>query len=350
VLATVASRTIAHRLVRLGLTLVLLALGLTAQVVNWNSAILSESASISLTALMIAGWLAYVQDPRPATAAAALAATQLWTLTRQPDVLFGLLPTGAGVIAATVRRDRLAVAVAAGLLLVSIVGFVEIRHNQTLSRGAVNYIVKGRILTNHSYSAWFANHGMPPPRYDPRPAVIGRPVPRNPAFIRWLAKDGQRTYVRFVLTHPRYSLIQPLRFYAGARVGGTRVSSMLDPGAIYGRYRAVLPSAWGAILFDTHEIDALLALLALTVTLNWLAWRRFGPDRRLLVPAFVAVWAILEAHIVWLSGGEATPELERLSMIPAVSIRIGLWIALALAVNRLAAGSERLDASAVNPP
>ena len=48
----------------------------------------------------------------------------------------------------------------------------------------------------------------------------------------------------------------------------------------------------------------------------------------------MAASAIPQAYIVWLSGGEATYELDRLSMVTAVSVRIGLWLVLAVAVDR----------------
>lgn len=353
ILASVASKMISDRRVRIGLRSVLLMLGLVAPIASWNTVILSESATISLTALLIAAWLHYAQDQRWLTAAAAVAATLFWTFTRQTNVLIGLMLTVAAIVALFVGKEKSGVrlSVAVALIVISTVGLRELRHNRTLSNGAIAYIIHDRVVTNRDRTAWFVGQGMPNPRFDP--TAIGRPTSQNPAWYAWLDSDGERTYLRFVATHPEYTLIDPLPFLSGEKVSlyhpnravftslqPDPTPSILSPTADYGRHRDVLPSVVDQFLFDQGRIGGLLVLAALGGGLALMGWRRLGRDRRLIVPALVALSAIPQAYVVWLSGGEATHELDRLSITTAVSVRIGLWVLLAVAADRLAVSRD----------
>jgi hypothetical protein len=356
ILASVASCMISDRRVRIGLRSVLLMLGLVAPIASWNTVILSESATISLTALLIAAWLRYAQDQRWATAAAAVAATVLWSFTRQTNVLIGLMLTLAALVAIFVGKGRFGVrlSVACALIVISTIGLLELHRNRTLSNGAIAYIIHDRVITDRGRTAWFVGQGMPNPRFDP--TDIGRPTSQNPAWYAWLYSHGERTYLRFVATHPEYTLIDPLPFLSGEQASlyhpnravfpslqPDPTPSILSPNADYGRHRDVLPSVVQQFLFDQGQIGALLVLAVLGGGLAWLGWRRFGRDQRLVVPVFVTLSAIPQAYIVWLSGGEATHELDRLSITTAVSVRIGLWVLLAVAADRFVVSRDADD-------
>jgi hypothetical protein len=356
VLASVASKMISDRRVRIGLRSVLLMLGVAAPVASWNTVILSESTTISLTALLVAALLHHVKDQRWPTAAAAVAATLAWTFTRQTNVLIGLMLTLAAIVALFVGKEksRIQASVAAALIVISTLGLLELRHDRTLSNGAIAYIIHDRIVTHPDRIAWFVRHGMPDPHFDPGASSIGRPFALNPAWNVWLKSRGERTYLRFVATHPGYTVIGPLPFLSGEKASLYHANhaifaslqpdptpSILSPDANYGRHRDVLPSVVQQFLFNQGEIGELLLLAGLGGALAWIGWRRFGRDRRLLVPALVALSAIPQAYVVWLSGGEATHELDRLSITTAVSVRIGLWVLLAVAADRLLASRDR---------
>jgi hypothetical protein len=109
---------------------------------------------------------------------------------------------------------------------------------------------------------------------------------------------------------------------------------MLSPTVNYGRHRDVLPSLVQQVLFDQGQVGDLIVVTALAGILSWLGWRRLGRDRRFIVPALVAASAVPQGYLTWLSGGETTGELDRLSMVTAVSVRVGLWIVLAIAIDR----------------
>src|SRR5207248_2470787 len=62
VFAFVAYRWLDQRWVSLGAMATILALGLTTQVTNWDSAILSDSITISLTVLLVAAWVSLYKE------------------------------------------------------------------------------------------------------------------------------------------------------------------------------------------------------------------------------------------------------------------------------------------------
>jgi hypothetical protein len=366
-LASVASSLLTDRRARAGLRIVLLMIGIAAPVASWNSLILSESASLSLTALLIAAWLSYWREPRWAAAAFVIAATLFWTFARQPHVLLavvmGTLAVVASFRAAGERALRIARVVAVALVLIAIAGVVEEHRNQTISTRAVGAILQERILPNATYTRWFVRHGMPYSAQVKR--TSGQPfdhVPEDPRFITWLYADGTSTYVKFMVENPKYTLVDPLPFFPGeeesltlrnqsvfAALEPNPTPSLLSPVLNYGRHRDVLPSVVDRMLFDQGAIGDVLLLLALATALTWIGWQRCGRDRRLTIPVIVAISAIPQGYLVWLSGGEAVGELDRLAIVTATSLRIGLWIILALAVDRLLAGDSRAVANPGSP-
>jgi hypothetical protein len=350
-LAAVASSLVSDRRARFGLWLVILAIGVAAPVVNWNSLMLSESVAISLTALLIAAWLRFSRQANWQTAAQLLGVTLLWTFTRQPHVLLTLLVAIAAIVAAARSSAErwIKTAVALGLAVIAIAGLVEIHRNQTISISNVGSIIQQRILPHRGWTRWFVEHGMP--YSDSVAARAGVPFhydARDPEYFDWIRKHGTGVYLRFVAEHPKYTFVDPLPYFPGeqesfqfrnhspfASLEPNPTPSLLSPVVNYGRHRNVLPSVVDKLLFDQGEIGDVLVLAALGVFLTAFAWRRFGPDRRIILPAIVAASAVPQGYLVWLAGGEAVGELDRLSIVTAVSLRVGLWILLALAADRL---------------
>lgn len=349
-LAAEARRLVVDQRVQLGLRVVLLTLGVLGPVASWNSAILSESTAISLTALLVATWLRYARSPGWATVAAALVVTLLWTLTRQANVGFGLGITVAGVIVFARSRASRALRVAAvtGLVAISAVGLLEVRHNQTLSRNNIASIIQLRVLPDRQWTAWFVAHGMP---YSQRLAKYsGLPYhegPLVPRFTRWLNRDGESTYVRFLLTHPRYTLVDPLPAFSGETASNLHPNtsvyyplqpnptpSILSPSVDYARHREVVPTIVEDVLFNQGQFGDVLTLAVAAFALMIFSLRRFGRDRRFVVPLVAVLLAIPEGYVVWLSG---PGEIDRLSMVTAVSVRIGLWAMLAVGIDRVLA-------------
>jgi hypothetical protein len=344
--------------VRIGLQLVLLTLGLVSAVVSWNAVVLSESATISLTALLVAACLHYAQQPSRTSVALLLVALLFWTLTKQAEVYMAVLIALAAVVDAVRRRSGRAVPalLAAGVVLIAVIGLAETRQNQTLTRNAVGAIIQGRILTDPGYTRWFVGQGMP---YDREIAGYAgayfldsaKRDASYRAFTNWVNTDGISTYEKFMLAHPAYTLFKSLPYFLGEqasyRYRNTSVFASLEPNpkpamlapiVDYGRHRTLVPSVVDRLLFDQGAAGDVVALALLAGFLIVWTWTRFGFDRRLVVPGLVTLAAVPQGYIVWLSGGEALGELDRLSMITAVLVRIGLWLLVAIAADRAVTG------------
>jgi Kef-type K+ transport system membrane component KefB len=111
-----------------------------------------------------------------------------------------------------------------------------------------------------------------------------------------------------------------------------------------GSERSSRRSGRSALLFGQGQIASLFVLAGLSAGLALFGWKRFGRDPRFTVAGLVAASAVPQGYVVWLSGGETTHELDRLSIVTAVSVRIGLWIVLAVAVDRLVVARTKASA------
>jgi hypothetical protein len=357
-LAAVAGSMVRDRRVRIGLQAIILVLGVSGPLAGWNSTILSESASISFTALLVAAWLRYSQRPGAKTAVAAVAATIAWTFTRQDHVIVGAMITAVALVSAGRHRRNILRLVLAGVLVaISVVGFVSSSRNKEVD-SLMSTVVALRVLPNPSYTTWFVSHGMPL-----TPAIekfSGDWTPyelaNDPDFGPWARAHGGSTYLKFVLSHPRYTLWSPLPYLTGEEpslyaptpvfqaLSPDPTPSLLSPDVNWGRHRDVVPRVVEDLLFGRGQIGDLLVVGGFALGLTVVASRRYGWDRRLWVPVLVVASVIPHAYVVWL--GSAT-ELDRHAIAVAVSARIGLWLVLAFSLDRvLTAGDANDDAAA----
>jgi hypothetical protein len=113
----------------------------------------------------------------------------------------------------------------------------------------------------------------------------------------------------------------------------TPTPSMLSPTIEYGRHREVEPDFVSAMLFEQGQIGDLVVLVACAIAVVVASWRRSGWDRRLWVPVLVVLSAIPQGYFLSWFGGVG--ELDRLSIVLATSIRIGLWVTVAIGLDSL---------------
>jgi hypothetical protein len=353
VLAFVAARDVRRREVRFGLRILILTLGLCTSVAAWNTAILSESVSISLTALLIAAWLWFVRWRTLSTAVLATAATLLWTFTRQEHVIVSCAITFI-VLAIVARRwrDGVLIALAVVLTAISLYGIVAATRNRDLARYNLAAIVGLRILPNSDYTSWFIAHGMP---YTPTVAGFANkyppePLADDPVWGAWAQAKGNHVYLNFMLSHPRYTLTGVLPYLSGEQPSLTQPAlppaalspdatpSLLSPDTDWARHRDVLPRVVQDLLFERGTVGDLIALSIAAFTLVGFAWKRHGWDRRFLVPGIVVASVLPHIYVVWLT---SATELDRHAVDIAVSARIGLWLLAAYALDRLVSTPER---------
>ncbi|MGN6473962.1 MAG: hypothetical protein ACTHK4_10005 [Mycobacteriales bacterium] len=348
VLASVVSGMLSDRRLRIAMRVVFLTLGLTGPIVSWNSTILSESLSISFTALMVAGWLSYLRRRRRATAALALVMTLLWTFTRPDHVGIGVLIALVALVTALWRRDVLRFVVAGVLALISVWGVVSVSRDHATNSAQIADLVEVRVLPDPQRLVWFIEHGMPD---DAAVAAqtggyFGAPLLDDPAFAHWAATAGEHVYREYLLSHPRYTLWEPLAAVSGERpsllvrapsqvLTPNPTPSLLSPTANYGRHRDLVPDPISGLLFEQGQIGDVIALGLLAAWLAVFARRRRVLDTRAGVPLTALALCVPEIYIIWL----ADPiELDRHAVVLAVVVRIALWCLAAVAADGLLAG------------
>lgn len=315
------------RTVRIVVVAAVCLLGLTTSITNWDTAVLSESLALSLTALLLAGWLALARRPSVTGAVLLAAATVPWLFVRQ-----SLLPTAALVVVAaavaavvTWRRGgrwRPLAGLALVLLVLTGVAAGSYSRNQEIVTTNLTVIVANRIAPAPDRLAWFVDHGMPIPgggNWDPNA------MEQDQDFGPWVRSEGRSTYARFLLTHPWYTLTAPLPDMVSVRRSyGDPVEpkvTMLSPADGYGSARPVIPEPVGRWLFEPGATGTILTVLV--AVLGWAALRWRWADRRWAVPLATIAISLASLVIGWHG---ATPELPRLAIVSAVALRIGLIV------------------------
>jgi hypothetical protein len=216
-------------------------------------------------------------------------------------------------------------AVAVGLVLLAGAASFSYSRNQEVVQENLTVIVANRIAPNPERLSWFRGHGMP----TPASGDLGyTALKADRAFTHWVGHEGRGVYVRYLVTHPWYSLTEPLDDLVGVRPSyGDEPApqlTMLSPGDAYGASRPVEPELLEQVLFQPGGTGAILA--GLLGVAGWTVFRLRRRHRGWAVP--LALLAVSLASLVAGWHG-ATPELARLAIVGAAGIRIGLIVQLA---------------------
>lgn len=187
----------------------------------WNKTILSESFSLSIFACFIGIWILFVQEHSFKKAVMLIIASIMLVLVRNSNAYMLLLSGGILVIVSFVsqlsiqRRYYLAIAIIFIILFPISNAISDIKNQWT---GYFLNVVSTRILPDEEIRTYFESHGMPVTE-----ALMSRSGkwsheddfayykdPKLEQFRNWLYLHGKSTYLRYLLTHPRYLLLKPL--------------------------------------------------------------------------------------------------------------------------------------------
>lgn len=351
-LAAAVAWNVRHTVLRAVAFASVLLFSLSVWVTQWDRLLLSESLAVSLTAAVLAAWLALVRAPNRWTVAALLGTTLLWAAVRDSNAyVVGLVVLPAALWAVVARPRRLPLVVAAGLVAVVGVSALSQSGSEAYLRRQLplQNIVGMRVLTDPGELRWFREHGMPlPARVRPLAGTqLGadhltpnQPLYRDPSvrpFRSWVRKHGGSTLTTYVLTHPG-ELLRPLTEASDDQFGTVRLSRYRSRGT-----RPVLPAPVAWVVYPP-PVAALLAWLAvLAVPAAWLA--RGGWARPVwLVP--IAAVALQVGHAAVVFHGDSL-EVPRHSLLVGLLTRLGLLVLTLFVLDAALArrDQKRVDAA-----
>lgn len=327
--------------VQAGLVAAVLGLSLTTTVTNWDTAMLSESLALSLTALLLGSLLHLARVRSRAAVGFVLGAWLLWIFCRQSHLVLA----GLGIVAVLVvlgvgwvrqrRVDRLLAALGGGLLVLTSLAALSYGQNTEIVQFNLAQVLGNRVFTDPSKLAWFVDHGMPQPDGTAPGAAVGvEQLLADRAFERWIETDARATYARYLLADPWNTVTAPLDslMSSPAPFGDPerQDEALLGGPEPYGVSREVIPGAIEDLLFDPGRAGAVVFALVVVLALTGRRWSSRGPDGRWSVPLILLVlqWPALTA--VWHA---STAELGRLALPSVVVIRVALLVQIALLVD-----------------
>ncbi|MEP6892364.1 MAG: hypothetical protein ABI927_01170, partial [Gaiellaceae bacterium] len=182
--------------------------------------------------------------------------------------------------------------------------------------------------------AYFIEQGMPyrPDLdqiivHDRYPSGVFGSDPRLADFRTWLAEDGRRVYLRYALTHPSYSIGQPLKhlpmMVAPSRALPVGLDFFREPG-----FREALPRVSDLLYPSRGWVVITSMLLAGAVGIGLAAARLASTV--LVVPAAMMLSTIPHAIVVW---GADPFAVDRHSLMIGLAARLSFWFLLLLAVD-----------------
>jgi hypothetical protein len=321
-----------------------LALSCSSALAQWDAAVLSESLSLSLAAIFVGLILLMTVGPTWKKAALVEVVGLAWSGTRDTNaylVALVLVPLALGLFIR--RRQRVWLALAVGAF--AVLGFATWSASSP-ARWEILMIdnINERVLGS-SAETYFRAHGMPSSpdlrrrlfadrspmqRFDGDPSVAD--------FRAWLRRDKRHTYLTYLISHPSYSVVQPLRKL-----------TLLDSTAALSTYRPEgfrrLPGPIEALIFPASGgLTILLSVVAIGGML--LGALRRATDTRFALAGLLILSTVPHAILIW----DAEPkEIARHVLLVGVLNRLALLMALVLFAEVLFARAGVGDEAAGSP-
>jgi hypothetical protein len=280
VLALTVASLAEDRRVRSIALLGILGLSLAPEISGWDGAALSESVSLSLTALAVALAIRYVRDPSHASATALALGLVAFALVRDSNVPLAVL--GMAPVLIVTRRSRSIVLLAlVGSIGLSFWGQQEGARSALPTRNAI-----ANAVARHGDAAWFRAHGMPW-RPDTAALLAERPQsafandPRAKELRQWLDSDGRSTWIAYLTSHPARSLslgrnlagvVDPPRGMLEQYWSTGRARLSFFPRGVLLAFLTAFALVGATLLARTKETLVLASWLAATLPVALLIW------------------------------------------------------------------------------
>ena len=311
---------------------------LIPQVALWNLVALSESLALSCFAVFVALWILFLQSKRVIWLAGIATGALAFAATRDTHAYLLVLIAGALLGAAPLVRRRRALSyalmlLAAWLSMTFAASSISADAGERWKFPLFNNMGQ-RILPDSEHLDFFREQGMPISE-----ALLDRSGkwassderafyqdPRLEDFRAWSDGHGKTAYMKFLILHPLYSIIAPVRQLP--------VIYLPDMGRYAHRAQSFHSLRYPlvvrrALSHATVAFPTLFAAVAAYVSLLYLMWRRrtIGREQRYPTDSIALVsMALISLSIphVWLAWHGDPMEIHRHTVLAVLQAYLGL--------------------------
>jgi hypothetical protein len=325
-LAFFAARATRDPRLRVAAGVVVLAIGSTFEMIQWDRIVGSDALSTACAVAMLAAvlWLCE-RWTAPRVALVGVLALAATALRDSNGTVFGLVAVVL-VIGIVLRRLPLRVITLAALLLVVAVAGSASAGMGRRWEGPLKDVITIRMTNSPERLAYFEREGMPltPAQVEKVRGHCVSPAPFpdcitlvNPPFYTWIREHGRATYTKALVKFPATTLWEPLAHLRAS------VGTRLKVEIVLTGEKAPVSKALETVFFARNPtLLAGWAVLMLMLCAVALARRIRG------VFAIAAALIALTYPHLWLVCIGGGLEVTRHSLLASVQLRLGLWLSV----------------------
>lgn len=317
---------------RLAAFIFILVFSLYRYIIGWDSVLLTESMSLSLMALFLAGWFWLIRQWRWERVAFVMVVALFWTFTRDTNAWVVFMIAAFLLLLAALRLiDRRYLVLSAAFLVMFFLSNASADHGDRWVFPFQN-VLGQRILPNAQMLDFFADCGMPVSpelmnlagRYANSSERAFYEDPALADYRLWLHQAGKRCYMKWLLSDPLASIQAPMTEFNDL-ISMQNLQSFL----FSKKFAPVLPGRVEAVLFPRQGLLILFALVWAAVLIAVLteAWRQgkiwwlvIGMNI-LLLPHYFITW-----H------GDVMG-IYRHVVSASIQFYLGMWVLILLALD-----------------
>jgi hypothetical protein len=311
----------------------ILGFSLSPTVQVWNHAVLSESISISLMILILALFICLSQQWKWGFFFLTCLLFAIWMSIREANTYIGLLVAFLLLFIGFLRQSHKVYWLLSFFIIAAFMINYQLSAMYGLPRWALPLaeVITKRILPDQEYLEFFSENGMPvTPELmalsgrwanSDNYAVINSVKLRK--FSKWLFMDGQGVYVKFLLTHPFYTIETPLE--------NIRILLSSDYFAVIPiqHYTPALPKQVNEFLYPMKLFWSYLWVSLLAAGFIFAA--NLQTKRKPVGVIFIfLLLSIPHLYLVW--HGDAL-DVARHAVIANVQYHLGIWVLVAFLLD-----------------